>query len=228
MPRSWQEDFFERLVTVSQQTGDPRLASAKLHPRKKTASFTHSEVSWIECVFDTNRFSGNPNSQVLVITHDKDFWYVVGRDTMEKGGRGIVATIHGVIYGKTIELERELGLPEGQRIAVELRPLDEPPAWLEQFVVDPTVRLGKFVIKGTRLLVDDLVQLVEEGRSDEDLRQTHPELSAADVDAVRNYARVPEGMRRSFGGWAEDAEELDEYLDWTRQQRKLRRPEIPE
>jgi hypothetical protein len=67
MPRSWQEDFFERLVTVSRQTGDPRLASAKLHPRKKTASFTHSDVSWIECVFDTNRFSGNPNSQVLVV-----------------------------------------------------------------------------------------------------------------------------------------------------------------
>lgn len=139
-----------------------------------------------------------------------------------------MATIHGVIHGKTIELEHEPGLPDGQRIAVELRPLDEPPAWLERFVVEPTVTPGKFVIKGTRLLVDDLVQLVNEGRSDDDLRQTHPELSAADVDAVRNYARVPEGTRRSFGGWAEDAEELDEYLDWTRQQRKLRRREIQE
>ena len=39
---------------------------------------------------------------------------------------------------------------------------------------------------------------------------------------------VPEGLRRSFGGWAEDAEELDKYLDWTRQQRKVRRPEIQE
>jgi hypothetical protein len=37
-----------------------------------------------------------------------------------------MATIHGVIHGKTIELERESGLPEGQRIAIELRPLDEP------------------------------------------------------------------------------------------------------
>jgi hypothetical protein len=41
-------------------------------------------------------------------------------------------------------------------------------------------------------------------------------------------ATIPEGMRRSFGGWAEDAIELDEYLDWTRQQRKLRRREIEE
>jgi hypothetical protein len=67
MPRSWQDDFLEQLVTDSRQTGDPRLASAKLHPRKKTASFTHPAVRWIECVFDTNRISGNSDSQVLVV-----------------------------------------------------------------------------------------------------------------------------------------------------------------
>ena len=67
MPRSWQEDFLEQLVTVSRQTADPRLASARLHPRKKTARFTHPAARWIECVFDTNRSSGNPNSQVFVI-----------------------------------------------------------------------------------------------------------------------------------------------------------------
>jgi uncharacterized protein (DUF433 family) len=139
-----------------------------------------------------------------------------------------MATIQGVIRGKTIELEREPGLPEGQRVAVEVCPLDEPPAWLERLVVDPTVLPGKFVIKGTRLLVDDLVQLVEEGRGDEELRQLHPELTPTDVEAVRHYARAPEGLRRSFGGWAEDAGELDEYLDWTRQQRKVRRPEVQE
>lgn len=139
-----------------------------------------------------------------------------------------MATIHGVIHGKTIDLEREPGLPEGQRVAVDLRPLDEPPAWLERFALDPAVRLGKLVIKGTQLLVDDLVELVTEGRSDEDLRQTYAELSANDLEAVRNYAHVPEGLRRSFGGWVDDAEELDQYLEWTRQQRKLRRREIEE
>ena len=35
-----------------------------------------------------------------------------------------------------------------------------------------------------------------------------------------------EGLRRAFGGWAENAEELDEYLEWNRQQRKQSRPEI--
>ena len=139
-----------------------------------------------------------------------------------------MASIEGVIHGKSIELERESGFPDGQRVAVEVCPLDERPAWLERFVVDPTVMPGKFVIKGTRLLVDDLVQLAAEGRTGEDLKNLHPELTDADVEAVMHYARVPEGLRRSFGGWATDADELDDYLDWTRQQRKVPRPEIPE
>jgi hypothetical protein len=32
-----------------------------------------------------------------------------------------------------------------------------------------------------------------------------------------------EGLRRAFGAWADDAEELDKYLEWNRQQRKTGR-----
>ena len=35
-----------------------------------------------------------------------------------------------------------------------------------------------------------------------------------------------EGIRRSTGAWAEDAAELDRYLEWTRQQRKQSRRSI--
>ena len=35
-----------------------------------------------------------------------------------------------------------------------------------------------------------------------------------------------EGLRRAFGAWAEDAEELDKYLEWSRQQRKIGRAPI--
>ena len=128
--------------------------------------------------------------------------------------------LQGVIHGRTIELEQEVGLAEGQRV--------DPPAWLERLVVDPAVNPGKLVIKGTRLLADDLVRLVEERRNDLELRQLHPELTSADWEAIRQYARVPAGLRQSFGGWAEDAEELDKYLEWTRQQRKVRRREVQE
>jgi len=74
----------------------------------------------------------------------------------------------GVVHGKTIELDEETGLSDGQEVNV-------------------------------------LVQPVETGEQ-----------------------RLPpgEGLRRAFGGWAEDAEELDAYLEWNRQQRKMSRPEI--
>jgi hypothetical protein len=35
-------------------------------------------------------------------------------------------------------------------------------------------------------------------------------------------------LRRAAGAWADDAEELDRYLEWNRLQRKGSRPEIPE
>jgi len=136
-----------------------------------------------------------------------------------------IAIMKGVIRGKTIELEQDPELPDGQRVNVQVEP-DEPPKYLERFDVDPSIALGKLLVKGTRLRVEDLVELVEQGRSDEELRRRHPELTAEDVDAVRKYAKVPEGLRKSFGGWAEDAEELDEYLEWNRQQRELNRPGI--
>ena len=35
-----------------------------------------------------------------------------------------------------------------------------------------------------------------------------------------------EGIRRSAGAWADDAEELDKFLEWNRQRRKIGRREI--
>ena len=132
-----------------------------------------------------------------------------------------IAVLKGVIHGKTIELEQESELPDGQRVSVQVEPEEVPPKYLERFTVDPSIAVGKLLVKGTRLLVDDLTRLVEEGCSDDEMLRRHSDLTAADVDAVRQYAKVPEGLRRSFGGWAEDTEELDKYLEWNRQHRKL-------
>ena len=74
--------------------------------------------------------------------------------------------LDGVIHGKTIELKQEPGLPEGQCVQIAIRPSeeipsetpppDEPPAWLERLDVDPAIAPGKLLIKGTRLLAEDL------------------------------------------------------------------------
>ncbi len=130
---------------------------------------------------------------------------------------------HGIVHGKTIELEQEPGLAEGQRVQIEIRPVAEPraeplppdesPAWLERLEVDPTVAPGKLLIKGTRLLAEDLTRLIEEGRSDDERQRLHPDLTPEDWEAIRNYARLPVALRRSFGAWADDAEDLDQFLE---------------
>lgn len=35
-----------------------------------------------------------------------------------------------------------------------------------------------------------------------------------------------EGLKRSFGGWGDNADDLDEYLEWSRQQRKSSRSRV--
>jgi hypothetical protein len=48
------------------------------------------------------------------------------------------------------------------------------------------------------------------------------------VRAAHDNERLPTGesLKRAFGAWADDAADVDEYLEWNRQQRKIGRKEI--
>jgi uncharacterized protein (DUF433 family) len=146
----------------------------------------------------------------------------------------VQTTFRTSVHGRTIELPWDLGLPEGRVIEVTIKTcpdvesLPEPPlpSWLERLEVNPAVVAGQFVGKGTRVRADELVPLLEEGKADEEVLRVHPELTPEDVTAVREYAKLPLEMRRSFGAWAEDAGELDKYLEWNRRQRRVSHGEI--
>jgi uncharacterized protein (DUF433 family) len=148
--------------------------------------------------------------------------------------------LKGVVHGRVIELERDPGLPDGQTVTVTLEyativqpepiPEDIPKAelWLDWLVFDSSVLPGVRIVKGTKLEAESLVTEMKKGATDDALLQAHPELTMGDVAALRAYARTPEWIRRTAGAWAEDREELDEYLEWTRQQREVGRREIEE
>lgn len=150
----------------------------------------------------------------------------------------MMKTLSGVIKGKVIELAEEPGLPDGQQVTVTLYavpqegaiivPKEPLPWWFERLAMDPSVRQGKFVIKGTRLLADDVVTRMEQGLTDDEIVQAYPALSPADVAAVREYAKVPARMRQLAGAWAEEAESLDEYLEWNRRQKQVSRRDLGE
>lgn len=50
------------------------------------------------------------------------------------------------------------------------------------------------------------------------------------VRPLQEPKRLPpgEGIRRSAGGWSDDPQGLDEYLEWNRQQRKATHREVAE
>ena len=96
--------------------------------------------------------------------------------------------LRGIVHGKTIELDREPGLPAGQEVTVKVEPVaaSSPP------------RPYAF--------------------PSEESRRRWEEAWAEVKDLPSG-----EGLRRAFGAWAEDAEEVDKFLAWNRAQRKLER-----
>ncbi|QEH35004.1 hypothetical protein OJF2_35490 [Aquisphaera giovannonii] len=101
------------------------------------------------------------------------------------------ASLRGIVRGRTIELESESGLPDGQVVSVTLTS------------VGASSLAGLFATPPHKL---------------------DPRLA----EALSKVKDLPpgEGLRRSAGAWAEDAAELDEYLEENRRRRKIGRPEI--
>ena len=78
--------------------------------------------------------------------------------------------------------------------------------WLDRLVFDSSVLPGVRIVKGTNLAAESLVTEIGQGTSDDSLLRAHPELTAADLEALRVYAQAPEWVRRTAGAWAEDAD----------------------
>jgi uncharacterized protein (DUF433 family) len=58
----------------------------------------------------------------------------------------------------------------------------------ERIVVDPEILAGKPVIRGTRLAVEFILELLAAGQSENDLLTNYPGLTHADILACLSYA----------------------------------------
>ena len=61
-------------------------------------------------------------------------------------------------------------------------------SWQERIVVDPQILVGKPVIRGTRLSVELIVDLLAQGWSEADVLRSYPTLKAEDIHACLKYA----------------------------------------
>ena len=60
--------------------------------------------------------------------------------------------------------------------------------WKERITIDPNILVGKPVVKGTRLAVEFIVDLLAQGWSEEEILGNYPGLTAEDIKACLRYA----------------------------------------
>jgi uncharacterized protein (DUF433 family) len=59
----------------------------------------------------------------------------------------------------------------------------------DRISIDPNIRFGKPVIKRTRITVQDVLELINEGLSFEEIKEDYyPDLSTEDIKACVDYA----------------------------------------
>ena len=61
-------------------------------------------------------------------------------------------------------------------------------SWRERIVVDPDVLVGKPVVKGTRIAVELVIDLLARGYSKEQVLQQYDHITPEDVQACLAYA----------------------------------------
>lgn len=68
--------------------------------------------------------------------------------------------------------------------------------WEQHITVDPTILTGKPIVKGTRLAVELVLDLLSNGWSEAQILENYPTLKLEDIRACLGYARwVLEGER---------------------------------
>ncbi len=61
-------------------------------------------------------------------------------------------------------------------------------SWQERIVIDPRILAGKPVIKGSRLAVDFIVELLAQGWTEAEILKNYPGLTREDILACLAYA----------------------------------------
>ena len=70
--------------------------------------------------------------------------------------------------------------------------------WQDHIVVDPEILVGKLVIKGTRLSVEFIIDLLAQGWSEDQIVTNYPGLTRQDLQACYAYAAATLGAEKVY------------------------------
>ena len=62
--------------------------------------------------------------------------------------------------------------------------------WQDRIVIDPAILAGKPVIKGTRLAVEFIIDLLAQGWSEPEILRNYPGLTSEDIQACLSSRRL--------------------------------------
>lgn len=60
--------------------------------------------------------------------------------------------------------------------------------WRERIVINPGILVGKPIIRGTRLAVEFIIDLLAQGWSEQDILSNYPGITQQDIQACLAYA----------------------------------------
>lgn len=71
-------------------------------------------------------------------------------------------------------------------------------SWQERIIIDPDILVGKPVIKGTRLAVEFIIDLLAQGWTEDDILRNYPGLMCEDIQACLQYASEVLGAEKVY------------------------------
>jgi uncharacterized protein (DUF433 family) len=60
--------------------------------------------------------------------------------------------------------------------------------WKDRIIFEKNIAVGKPIVKGTRITVDFVLDLMSNGWSYDDIRENYPQLTSQDIRACLEYA----------------------------------------
>jgi uncharacterized protein (DUF433 family) len=71
--------------------------------------------------------------------------------------------------------------------------------WQSRIMIDPNVLVGKPTIKGTRLAVELIIDLLAQGWSSDEILRNYPGISIEDIQACLSYASEALRSEKVYG-----------------------------
>lgn len=76
--------------------------------------------------------------------------------------------------------------------------------WQERIVIDPEILVGKPVIKGTRLAVEFVIELLSQGWSQQEILENYPGITEEDILACLRVRDRSFAFRKGLSGWGSE------------------------